>query len=145
MPPASWIPPLASLQSLLRVGMSALPVVRYAAGIVGLAAAAALVSHTATEPPMAVLGVVAMTGGMVLLILVARLSTHRDRQLGESLTWPALVLAWVVVVATTVVIALMITITFWGEPSSWRSVLDAAHRTALGRADQSTCGRKTDG
>lgn len=122
MTPMVAIPPDAALRTLARIGVRAVPAVRYATGVVGLVAAAMVAARVAPRALSPVVGGVAMLGGMVLLIILTRLANARDHALGIGLRRPALVLAWTVVLATAIVLALMITVTFWSRPTSWRDL-----------------------
>lgn len=118
----------ATLQHLLLVGTAALPTVRYATASVGIAAAAALAVRAASSATMAVLGGTIMLASMVLVALVTRLSTGRDRVLREQLRAPTVALAWGVVCATIAVLGLLISTTFWGVPGAKASERVEAQR-----------------
>jgi hypothetical protein len=105
-----------SLGGLLAAGARDLPAVRYATACVGVAAAVALVLRSTPSAAVAVFGSTVMLAAMVLIALVSRAVTTRDRRLRESLRRPIIALVWAVVGASVVVLALLITTTFWGVP-----------------------------
>jgi hypothetical protein len=93
-----------------------LPAARYATACVGIVAAAALATRSAPSAGFAVFGGAIMLVAMALLVIVARLATARDPVLFAALRWPTVVLAWGAVFAALVVVALLISTTFWGRP-----------------------------
>lgn len=105
-----------SLGDLLAAGARDLPSVRYATACVGVAAAVALVLRSTPSAAVAVFGSTVMLAAMVLIALVSRVVTARDPRLRESLRRPIIALVWAVVGASIVVLALLITTTFWGVP-----------------------------
>lgn len=111
-----------TLGDLLTAGVRALPSVRYATACVGVAAAVALVLRSTPSAGVAVFGSTVMLAGMVLIALVSRVATARDPRLDESLRRPTIALAWAVVGASIVVLALLITTTFWGVPQYYKAV-----------------------
>jgi drug/metabolite transporter (DMT)-like permease len=128
------------LSDLLTAGVREVPSVRYATACVGIAAAVALVLRSTPSAGVAVFGSTVMLAAMVLIALVSRVATAHDQRLHESLRRPAVALAWAVVGASIVVLALLITTTFWGEPRYYEAVRSQPHptcytETALGTSE----------
>jgi drug/metabolite transporter (DMT)-like permease len=119
-----------ALGDLLAAGARELPAVRYASACVAVAAAVALVRRSVPSVTVAVFGSTVMLAAMVLIALVSRVAAAHDRRLHESLRRPAIALAWAVVGATIVVLALLISTTFWGVPQ---------HHDAARSALRATC------
>jgi hypothetical protein len=110
-----------AVQGLLTAAVQSVPAARYATACVGVAAAVALVLRSTPSASVAVLGGVIMLVSMVLISVIARLARGRDRELQAALRGPTIALVWGAVCATIVVLALLISTTFWGQPSNYRS------------------------
>jgi hypothetical protein len=108
----SWdqLQPLA----LLRKSMKAVPAVKFAYGLVGIAVAIALIRRFAGDFHEAVSAILAMVFLMVLLLVFSKLCT-----MGPSIfRGPALVLAWTCVIA----VALLFSCIFFDRPKSFQNV-----------------------
>jgi hypothetical protein len=105
-----------TLGDLLTAGAKGLPPVRYATACVGVAAAVALVVRSTPSVAVTVFGSTVMLATMVLIALVSRVATTHDRRLHAALRRPIIALAWAVVSASIIVLALLISTTFWGVP-----------------------------
>jgi hypothetical protein len=128
-----------TLGDLLTAGVRAVPSVRYATACVGVAAAVALVLRSTPSAGIAVFGSTVMLAAMVLIGLVSRVATARDPRLNESLRRPAIALAWAVVSASIVVLALLITTTFWGVPQYYNAVRSHRDPTCYRGTTLGTC------
>jgi len=104
----------------MSAAVAASPAARYATASVGIVAAVELAVRASASPARAVLGGTIMLASMVLLGLVKRAVIGHDRSVSASLRWPTIALAWGVVCATIVVLALLISTTFWGKPGYYR-------------------------
>src|SRR5258706_13514012 len=89
-------PILSSLLSLLQRAQAAVPAVRYAVGIVGVAAASAIVYLVLGHTRASILSIVLMFGGMILLFLFARLVSTKG---SSSIQAAVNVVLWSVVLA----------------------------------------------
>lgn len=111
-----------TLRETLTWALSALPAGRYAGACVGVVAVVTLVVRSAPSVRIAVFGGTLMLAGMVLTAVVTRLTSGRLHPAPDALRRPAIVLSWVVVCAATVVLALLISTTFWGVPEGTTGV-----------------------
>jgi hypothetical protein len=96
----------------IREAMKAVPAVRYALGVVGVAAAASLIRAYFSSTQLAVYATVALLGLMVLLWGFAHLAGVP----AKWLRYPASVLAWVIFVALASLPILLVSSVFFNWP-----------------------------
>lgn len=115
--------PFASLSSpvdLLEKAIKATPAVRYAMGVVGLAAAAALVFAFFKSPADAVAGLALIVSFMVVLAIFTVLSKVALREFRVL----AIVLAWVVLLLFLISLTLMMTSIFFMWPRTFEDLMN---------------------
>jgi hypothetical protein len=121
--------PVAPLR-ILREAIKAVPAVKWALGVAGIASAVALVYSLRISPRVAVLGTVVTLLLMTVLVVFARLASLSK----GALRSPAIVLTWFSLLLLMVVSALLVTCVFFRQPldlSHWlndRAAVD--HRPA---------------
>ena len=118
---------------ILRNAIEAVPAVRYAAGIAGVAAAVAIVASFQLGPAIAVLGVVVMLALMAALLVFARAAgvgaddqaTPGGASLSSSRAIPTagIVMIWVFTLLTCATGVMVFTVTFFGTPTTWRALV----------------------
>lgn len=115
-PPA---PADLSLLGVLREAVQVVPVVKYALGVAGIGAAAAIVLQFLRTPFDAALGVVGVFLMMVLLLLLASI-----RRSSGTLHYPSLILIWVTLGLFLMTLALVVTSVFFEYPKPYPEIVD---------------------
>jgi hypothetical protein len=97
---------------LLREAVKAVPAVKWALGVGGIASVVAIVAAFGLDLRVAGFGVVIMIPLMMLLVVFARAATLT----GKAMRIPALVLAWFVLIVFMAVSAALVTSVFFDRP-----------------------------
>ena len=117
---------------IFRNAIEAVPAVRYAAGIAGVAAAVAIVASFQLGPAIAVLGVVVMLALMTALLVFARAAgvgaedraTPGGARAGSrAIPTAGIVMIWVFTLLTCATGVMVFTVTFFGTPTTWRELV----------------------
>lgn len=115
--------------------MAAVPAVRYALGIAGIAAAIAIVGSFKLGLAVAALGTIVMLGLMTALLVFARLAgAGTTGPSGEPsiLEGPAYLMVWVFTLLTCATGVMVFSVTFFGFPKTWHDIFpDNANPGAL--------------
>ena len=106
-------------RNVLQEAIKAVPAVRFAFGIAGIAAALAIIVSLFTDPLIALFGTIVMFLLMVVLVIFAALT----KQSRESLRLPMLFLTWCSVVLTMATASFLFTSTFFKWPVNLQSLL----------------------
>jgi hypothetical protein len=142
---------------ILQEAIAAVPVVRYAAGITGIAAAIAIIASFTLGPAIAVLGVVVMLVLMAALLAFARAAAidTADRAArggaamnGGTIPTAGIVMVWVFTLLTCATGVMLFTVTFFGTPRSWRELVGptfAEQSSLAGTPDSSSVIAKAGG
>ena len=117
---------------ILQDAVAAVPAVRYAAGVAGIAAAVAIVASFTLGPAVAVLGTIVMLGLMAALLAFAR-AARVGAESSDAAADPAavrragIVLVWVFTLLICATGVMMFTMTFFGTPLTWQELLRSGH------------------
>lgn len=111
---------LTSLISLLKQGQTAVPAVKYAAGVVGIAAAAGIVNLVLGHTRASVISISSMFVAMVLLFAFSRIVANGA---SASVNAAANVLLWVVVALFSVGLILCLSAISFGVPKGLHDFL----------------------
>ena len=112
----------------LREAIKAVPAVKWALGVGGIASVVAIVAAFGIDVRVAGIGVVIMIPLMMLLVVFARAATLT----GQAMRTPALVLAWFVLIVFMAVSAALVTSVFFDRPvplRHWLSRISPAETT----------------
>jgi hypothetical protein len=104
---------------ILREAIKAVPAVKYALGVAGIASAITIVVGFRLDLRIAVFGTPIMVMFMTLLVLFARLA----KMTPSKFMRPALVFTWSVVVITIATVTLLLTSVFWRWPMDFQNWL----------------------
>jgi len=107
---------------VVRAGIKAVPAVKYALGVAGVAAALALATAFFSSTQAAVIGILAMLALMVLLVVFASL-TSQDINKPNPLRYQALVMTWVVLVVFCGIAILVFTSVFFERPKPFPQIV----------------------
>jgi hypothetical protein len=125
-----------ALRQLLQQAIEAVPAVRYAAGLTGVAAAVAIIASFSLGPAIAVLGVVVTLGLMAVLLAFARAAgVGAENQIapggatgnGGTILNAGLVMVWVFTLLTCATGIMVFTVTFFGTPTTWQQLLGPSY------------------
>lgn len=116
----TWLNPL----SLLKDAIRAVPSVRYALGVVGIAAAVSIISILLGDHRVAIIGMSCAIAFMVVLLVFQRLSLL-DR---SHFKVPALILLWFFPLVLVAFLSLLLSSVFFGWPLSLKQWLEGAQR-----------------
>jgi hypothetical protein len=116
-------------QTVLKEAIRAVPAVKYALGVAGIAAALAIIASLHTSLAVAGLGTVAMLVLMAVLVLFARLA-KADTGFFRK---PMLVFVWAALILVLTVAGLLVSCVFFHQPLDLASLVDPefAHRLAV--------------
>jgi hypothetical protein len=114
-PPSTELSPLG----VLREAIQAVPPVKYALGVAGMGAAAAIIKQFLSTPLEAALGVVGVFFMMVLLFVFASL-----RRSSEAMYYPSLILIWVTLALFLGTLSLVVTSVFFRKPMPYPELVD---------------------
>lgn len=119
--------------ALLTQAIRAVPSVRYALGVAGIAAAVAIILGLKLRPQVAIFGTLIVFGFMFLLLVFSSYATTKPNFKG-----PAIVLVWFYTIAAVVSTSLFISSYFWNWPLNIRSSagprLEQDYQDAMDRA-----------
>jgi len=104
--------------TLLKNAVAAVPAVKYALGVAGIAAAVAIVLGLKLNPQVAVFGTLIVLGLMFILLIFARFSGQKEN---PEILQPAKVLVWFYTVIIMVVTCLFISSYFLRWPLNFNS------------------------
>ena len=141
----------AGLHRILREATEAVPAVRYATGITGVAAAVAIIASFKLGPAIAVLGLVVTLGLMAVLLAFARVAGADARNPaapGRAVPNAGVVMVWVFTLLTCATGIMVFTVTFFGVPTTWQELLGprlAAEGSLSGNGDTSSAVGTVDG
>jgi hypothetical protein len=122
---------------LLTAAIRAVPAVKWALGVAGVAAALALSTSFIGSMSAALLGSLAMVGLMTLLVIFAAMS-----RLGPLVKAPALVLTWTVLILTSLSSLLTFSCIFFEWPKKFPELV--ASLTISGKAAGATAPRNSE-
>jgi hypothetical protein len=132
---------------VLTDAIAAVPAVKYASGIAGIAAAIAIVGSFKLGLPVAALGTVVMLGLMTALLLFARAAgagQPTEVQGPNILEGPAVLMVWVFTLLTCATGVMIFSVTFFGKPHTWHDIFPAvAHPGSIIGADTPRAGDTT--
>lgn len=117
----------------LQEAIAAVPAVRYAVGITGIAASTAIVASFKLGLAITVLGLVVTLGLMAVLLAFARVAgaeaESRDDALGDghAVRRAGIVIVWVFTLLTCATGIIVFTVTFFGTPRTWQQLLGPAY------------------
>jgi len=120
-------------RQVLNEAIKAVPAVIYALGVLGVAAAVAVMAGFQLGASVAVFGTIIMMGLMVVLLVFARLASTPD----PVLRGPGVFMAWAFVLLITGTAGLLLSTTFFKWLVSWQSIV-GARRAAPGTAQSPT-------
>jgi hypothetical protein len=112
--------------AVLKEAIKAVPAVRYALGVVGIAAAASLIRAYFSSTRIAIYATLAVLGLMILLWAFAQLARLPEKWL----KYPSLVVAWSLLGAFACMPILLVSSVFFDKPKPFvelRYLLDAKH------------------
>jgi len=107
--------------TLLTKAITAVPAVRYALGVAGVAAVVAIILGLKLNPQVAVLGTLTVIAFMFVLLIFAKVAGQKD---SNALLLPAQILVWFYTIATVVVTTLFISSYFAHRPISFEKNSD---------------------
>jgi hypothetical protein len=102
--------------TLLKNAVKAVPAIKYALGVAGVASVVAIVLGLKLKPEIAVFGSLTVIGLMFVLVVFAGFA----REQTNAIMWPAKVLVWFYTIAVIVTTTLFITSYFWQSPMSFQ-------------------------
>lgn len=111
---------------ILHEAIAAVPAVRYAAGVAGIAASIAIVASFKLGPAVAVLGVVVTLGLMAALVAFARVagqSSDGAADTGGAVRRAGVVMVWVFTLLICATGVMVFTVTFFGTPRTWEELV----------------------
>ena len=114
---------------ILREAIAAVPAVRYAAGITGIAASIAIIASFKLGPAVAVLGGVVMLGLMSTLLAFARAvgidpaDPTESSGIAASIRRAGIVMVWVFTLLTCATGIMLFSVTFFGTPRTWEQLV----------------------
>lgn len=114
------LPPPASPLSILKQAIKKVPALKYALGIVGLAASLAVIRTLVTDLRLAIFGIVFLLVLMTVLFVFAKLTSVASKELKA----PAFVLLWFSLILTMIAASLLFTSVFFNWPINLTHVLD---------------------
>lgn len=118
---------------ILQEAIAAVPAVRYAAGITGIAASIAIIASFKLGPAIAVLGLVVTLGLMSVLLAFARVAgagaEHPNDALGDGLAVrrAGIAIVWVFTLLTCATGIMVFAVTFFGTPRTWQELLGPSY------------------
>jgi hypothetical protein len=110
---------LPFLQKLIKFAQAQVPPVKYAAGLLGFIAVAAIALGILGRGTAAMISVGSVLCGMVLLFVFAKLTRSNSKQIQTA----GLVLMWVIVGAFVIFVVFTVTSVAIGEPKFWAKLL----------------------
>ena len=114
----------------VREAIKAVPAVKWALGVGGIASIVAIVAAFGLDVRVAAIGVLVMIPLMTLLVVFARAATLS----GRAMRLPALILAWFVLVAFVAVSIGLLTSVFFDRPVPLKHWLGGAERAEVSRS-----------
>jgi hypothetical protein len=111
---------------VLRASVVAVPAMRYALGVAGLAGSASLALGFFGTPEAAIIGAAASLGGSFLLLVFAKLAREKPKTFRR----PALVVMWTTTVLFSLSLVLLLTSFFFDRPLHLRLVGPPSHADA---------------
>jgi hypothetical protein len=108
--------------AILREAIKAVPAVKYALGVAGVASAVALIASLGVSPRVSVIGTLVMLLLMVLLVIFARLSSMPS----SVFKFPAIAMTWFSLFMMIVVSGLLVSCVFFRQPLDLSAWLDSA-------------------
>jgi len=100
--------------TLLKDAIKAVPAVRYALGVAGVASVVAIVLGFRLKPEIAVFGTLIVIGLMFVLVVFADFANGQN----SAVLWPAKIFVWFCTIALIAITTLFITSYFWQSPLS---------------------------
>ena len=136
------------LHRILQDAIDAVPAVRYAAGVTGIAAAVAIIASFRLGPVSAVLGVVVTLGLMAVLLAFARAADAGPEvqaapgsaaATDKAIPRAGVVMVWVFTLLTCATGIMVFTVTFFGVPRTWQELQRSSAVVSRECSDERAC------